>query len=159
MLTLEQISWVLKTCNQSVFAVTIIDNSVGAKLESRLDLDQPYYLVVEPIQERQMLRILAFPILKTRWQSSLFRILTRINFGLRFGNLSIRPNGELMFKDGIFCEDNDSSPSPTVLDRLLNKYIDELRLIEKFLLMSIIAEAGIPRKRARQTAETLLADE
>lgn len=156
MVTVEQISWVLKNYNNVITRVEVADGRVYSKLESWIDPEQPYSLVIQPDEEDLMLKISLYPILKIRRNIDTFRMLLNLNLELlSCGCAAVKTNGEVILKIGYFCEDNDSGPSPWIIARLLDECVRELRMLEDFLLWATMIDAGISPEQARQTVMTL----
>jgi len=156
MVTVEQISWVLKNYNNVIARVEGADGRVYSKLESWVDPEQPYSLVIQPDEEDLMLKISVYPILKIRRNIDTFRMLLNLNLELlSCGCAAVKTNGEVILKIRYFCEDNDSGPSPWIIARLLDECVRELRMLEDFLLWATMIDAGISPEQARQTVKTL----
>jgi hypothetical protein len=160
MVTLEQISWIIENYHTPcITKVKIVGDCVCSKLESWIDPDQPYTLAVRPIEEKLMLNVSVYPIMKIRRNIDTFRMLLNLNFRLlSCGSASVKTNGEVILKIGYPCEDCDSSPSPWMVFGLLDECFKELRMVEHFLLWATMIDAGISPEQARQTVNTLLKD-
>jgi len=103
-----------------------------------------------------MLKILVDPILKIRRNIDTFRMLLNLNLELlSCGSVAVKTNGEAILKIGYFCEEDDSGPSPWVIERLLDECIRELRMVEDFLLWATMIDAGFSPEQARKTVKTL----
>jgi len=156
MVTLEQISWVLKNYNNVISQVKVADGRVYSQIGSWIDPEQPYSLVIQPDEEDLMLKISVYPILRIRRNIDTFSMLLNLNLELlSCGCAAVKTDGEVILKIGYFCEDNDSGPSPWMIERLLDECIRELRMLEDFLLWATMIDAGISPEQARQTIKTL----
>ena len=156
MVTLEQISWVLRNHCEFISQVKVADGRVYSRLDAWVDPEQPYYLEVQPDEEDLMLKISVYPIMRIRGNVNTFRVLLKFNLELlKCGCAAVNTDGEVVLKIGYFCDDNDSGVSPWMLSRLLYELIAELRMLEDFLLWAAMIDAGISAEKARRTVKTL----
>ncbi len=159
MIKAEQITQILERYSECISEVeTNPEAFVRARLVNRIDSNQPYHLIVEPIEEELILRLWVCPITKIRHQSQMFRDLARVNSNLRCGCVGVDGDGRVTFQLNHVCAGDDGQPSPELIDRLLDESIEAIRCIEKVVLFGSMVEAGIPQGRANQIVKTLLGD-
>ena len=160
MIKAEQITQLLERYTECISGVeTNPEGFVRARLVNRIDSSQPYYLIVDPIEEKLILRVLVCPITKIRHHSQLFRDLARANSNLRCGCVGADGDGGVTFQLNHVCAGDDGQPSPELIERLLDESIEATRYIEKVVLFGSMVEAGIPHGRANQIVKTLLGDD
>jgi hypothetical protein len=98
------------------------DQYLRGHFANRVNPKEPHDLIVHPILEKLVVRVLVPGITKIRSnKSELFRILQDVNYNLLIGKVGTDAHdGEVMFEINHPCQDGETlDPSPVVFARLI----------------------------------------
>lgn len=108
---------------------------------------EPHDLIVHPIPEKLVVRVLVPGITKIRSsKSELFRILQDVNYNLLIGKVGTDAHdGEVMLEINHPCQDGETAdPSPDVFARLVEMAIETARDVHLTVTHAGMVEAGVP---------------
>lgn len=162
MFTHEKIAEVLQSHTEDGISQvrTRQDHKVLSRLDNWIDTNQPYHFVIDPITEKQGLRILVYSFLRLPECSDTFRKLLLINTGLQSGCLCTKPPDKgLLFKAEHLYEVTDGAPSTEFFDDLLGRCVGDVRTIEQILLFESMIGAGAAKESAEQFVQTIFGDD
>lgn len=132
------------------------DQYLRARFANRINPAEPHDLIVHPIEDRLVLKVLVPSISKVRSANSeLFPVLQDINFRLLLGKVGTDGrDGEVTFEINHPCQDGNAvDPSPEVFARLIEAAIATTYDVHVTATHVGMVEAGVPAAVAKKFVE------
>jgi len=154
MLTLEKCRELL-TQQDGVAGVEVCrDAFVKGQFSNRINPDEPHDIVVHPIEEKQVLKVVVPHIAKVKSGSELYRVLSHLTYDMLLGKVGVDQDGEVRFEINHACRDGaDVDPTPEVFARLIEVAMDMTNHVVLLATHVGMVEAGVPEDVARKFIE------
>ena len=161
MITCEKtVEW-LKAYGGKVSDVEVDERGyVRAKLANRIAPDAPHTLIVHPIKERLVQKILVPQIAQISRSADVMRLIGRVNYDILFGCIGVDQDGEVLFNINHACQDGEvMDPTEEVFRRLLDATCETVSMLDRLLLHASMVEAGVPRPVAEKIMKAQFPEE
>lgn len=156
MITPDETAEVMRTLgeSESISNVQICtDGSVVARFANWIEPEQPYNLLVRPVEDEHGLGVYVSSLLKVPKDSDISRMLLLLNNNLAPGTLCIKPPDELVYKIEL-CVGSYIDLS----ERLLTFCVRSVRVVESVLFFENMVERGISTSTAERIVHLVLGD-
>ena len=156
MINLEEIANVLRVLGEpeSISDIRICaDDSVVAHFANWIEPEQPYNLIVRPVEDKHGLGVYVQPLLKVPKDSDISHALLLLNRNLTPGTLCLNPPDELVYKIEL-C----TGPYIELSHRLLTFCIRSIRAIESHMFFENMVDRGISVTTAEKIVHLVLGD-
>lgn len=121
-----------------------------ARFPNKVDPGEPHHLVVHPVEEKQILKVVVPSIAEIRSGNAVSRVLANLNFDMLLGKVGMDEEGEVRFEINQACRDGEmDDPSPEIFARLIEVAV-EMATEVTFVVTEVgMVEAGVPKDVAR----------
>ena len=145
---------------ESISNVKVLsDHCVASALESRVEPETSYRLDVFLGQPQGLSITVIFGQLGIYENSNILRRLAELNFMLLYGCLNIKPDDrKLCYRIDHFWDNYDKELSFEFFEWLLGKFVENVRIIEQFLLFEFLISDGHSKQKADQFVKAKLGD-
>ncbi len=153
MITMEMCKELLESQEEIERVEVSKDEYVRGRFANPLDPKEPHDLVVHPITEKLVLRVLVPNITKLRsGNSNLFRVLQDLNYRMLIGKVGTDArDGEVMVEINHPCQDGQmEDPPPDVFARIVRAAMSTARNVQLMAAQVAMVESGVPSEVAKQ---------
>lgn len=152
MITLDQCKELLETQSGIADVEVCKDQYVRAQFANRVNPKEPHKLIIDPMQDKLVLRVLVPGIAEARSGSGLHQVLQDINYRLLIGKVGTdMRDGDVSFEINHPCQDGTAQdPAPEVFARLIEVAIGTTLDVQLTTVHVGMMDAGIPSDVAKQ---------
>ncbi len=127
------------------------DEFLHAKFASRLNPKEPHDLVVHPVAEKQVLKVVVPHLAKAKSDGELFRVLSHLNYDMLLGKVGVEQDGEVRFEVNHACVDGtEDDPGQEVFARMVEIAMDTAHHVVMLATYWGMVDAGVPESVAKQ---------
>lgn len=132
------------------------DGFVRGRFSNRTSPEKPHNIVVHPLEEELVIKVVVPHIARVKTGSSLYRFLSHLTYDLLLGKVGVDPDGEVRVDVSHACRDTtDVDPSPEVFARLVEVAMDVTNHTLLLATHAGMVEAGVPKDAALKFVEQL----
>lgn len=151
MLTTAKAAEWLKAYGDKITDVEVDDERgfVRGKLPNRIDADDPHNIIVHPIHERLVLRVIVPQIAKLKSVGEPLFLIGKINYDLVLGCVGVDGDGEVKFEVNHPCRDGEvADPDDEIFKRLIDATCETVDEVSRVVLLATLREAGVSKELA-----------
>ena len=122
---------------------------VRGKFPNRVDADDPHNIVVHPMHERLVLRVIVPQIAKLKSIGEGLFLIGKMNYDLILGCVGVDGDGEVKFEINHPCRDGEvADPDQEIFKRLLDATCETVDEVSRVVLLATLREAGVSKELA-----------
>ena len=154
MITIDKVKELLDQ-QDGVEGVEVCRNEfIKGQFLNRINADEPHGIVVHPVEEKQVLKVVVPHVAKVKSGGDLYRVLSHLTYDMLLGKVGVDQDGEVRFDISHACRDGaDIDPPPEVFARLVEVAMDMTNHIVLLATHVGMVEAGVPEDVARKFIE------
>ena len=133
---------------------------VRAKFPNRIDADDPHDIIVHPIRDRLVLRVIVPQIAKLKSVGEGLFLIGKINYNLILGCVGVDGDGEVKFEVNHPCRDGEvEDPDEEIFKRLLDATCETVGEVSRVVLLATLREAGVSAELAESIVKQHFTDD
>ena len=118
---------------------------VRAKFTNRMDPTEPHDLVLHPVEEKQVLKVVVPHIARAKSNVELYRVLSHLNYDMLLGKVGVDQDGEVRLEVNQACRDGaEEDPGRDVFARLVELAMDTTQKVAVLVTYWGMLSAGVP---------------
>lgn len=151
MLAVEQAAQLLQR-QEGVEQIEVVRNEfLHATFANHLNPKDPHDLVIHPVAEKQVLKVVVPHLAKAKSNGELFRVLSHLNYDMLLGKVGVDQDGEVRFEINHACVDGaEDDPGQEVFSRLVETAMDMTHHVVMLTTYWGMVDAGVPEAVAKQ---------
>jgi len=162
MLTTVRVAEWLKAYGSRITDVEVDDEHgfVRGKLPNRIDQEDPHNIIVHPIHERLVLRVIVPQIATLKSVGKALFLIGKINYDLVLGCVGVDGDGEVKFEVNHPCQDGEvADPDEEIFKRLIDATCETVDEVSRVVLLATLREAGVSKELADNIVKQHFSDD
>lgn len=150
MITVQKAAEWLKAYGGKISDVQVDERGyVRAKLPNRIASDEPHNIIVHPIHEQLVLRVMVPQVAKLKNVGEAHFMIGKMNYRLILGCVGVDGDGEVNFAIHHPSRDGQAEdPDQEVFKRLIDATCESVDEVSRIVVLATLHEAGVSKELA-----------